>query len=196
VKDIKRVLLLSVVAVAVTLIFVFFLPKGPKIIILHDRDSKETIYSLADKSISLTTYDTEGNEDILRLRSHSTLPLKEQVAILSGILKKIPKARKLRAFSVGRLIEAFGADRTMSERLKLAASRSPLWEQAKGDPRIGHENKFVKEIANQAMIYPELKELFARHGYKIEISTVEKVLIDPQSRLPYDCITWFSLSRP
>jgi hypothetical protein len=108
----------------------------------------------------------------------------------------LPKEREFRTFFAGRLIEAFGADRTMSERLSLAASKSPLWDQAKGDPRIGSENKFVKEIANQAMIYPELKEMFARHGYEIQVSNVEKVLIDPQTKLPYDCITWFSLSKP
>jgi hypothetical protein len=196
VKNVKRLLLLFIVAVALALIFSFFLPHGPKIIVLHDRDAKETVYALEDNSLSLTTYDTEGNEHILRLRSNSKLPLKEQVAIISRILKKLPKERKFRAFFIGRLIEAFGADRSMSERLSLAASKSPLWDQAKGDPRIGHENKFVKEIANQAMIYPELKEMFARHGYEIQVSTVEKVLIDPQTKLPYDCITWFSLSKP
>ena len=195
-KNVKRLLLLFIVAVALALIFSFFLPHGPKIVVLHDPVSKEAVYALEDKSLSLTTDDTEGDEDILRLRSNSKLPLKEQVAILSRLLKKLPKERKFRALFIGRLIHAFGADKTMSERLSLAASKSPLWDQAKDDPRIGHENKFVKQIANQAMIYQELKEMFARHSYDIQVSTVEKVLIDPQSKLPYDCITWFSLSRP
>jgi hypothetical protein len=195
-RYVKVLLLLLIVALALSLLFSIVLPKGPKISILYDHDSKETIYALEDNALSLTTYDTEGNEHILRLRSNSKLPLKEQVAILSRILKKLPKERKFRTFFVGRLIEAFGADKTMSERLSQAASKSPLWDQAKGDPRIGYENKFVKEIANQAMIYPELKEMFARHGYEIQVSNVEKVLIDPQTKLPYDCLTWFSLSKP
>jgi hypothetical protein len=195
-RNIKRLVVLSIVFIALIAAVVFLLPKGPKIIVLHKDDVKETVYSLEDNSISLTTYETELNKDILRLRSSSELPLKEQVAILSRILKKLPKERKFRTFFVGRLIETFGADRTISERLSLAAGKSPLWEQAKGDPRIGFENKFVKEIANQAMIYPELKEMFARHGYEIQISNVEKVLIDPHTKLPYDCITWFSLSKP
>jgi hypothetical protein len=47
------------------------------------------------------------------------------------------------------------------------------------------------------MIYPELKkEMFARHGYEIQVSNLEKVLINPQTEFPYDCITWFSLSKP
>ena len=194
-RYVKLLLLFIIVAVALRLVFSIIIPQGPKIVILSDPDSKETIYTLEDKSLSLTTDDSEGDEHILHLRSSSKLPLKQQVAILSRILKKLPKERKFRTFFVGRLIEAFGADKSMSERLSLAASKSPLWDQAKGDPRIGYENKFVKEIVNQAMIYPELKEMFARHSYEIQVSNVEKVLIDPQTKLPYDCITWFSLSK-
>ncbi len=194
-KSAKLLLLLLIVAVALVLIFAHLLPKGPKIIVRNKGDVKETIYALEDNSISLTTYETELNKDILRLRSKSELPLKEQVAIISRILKKLPKERRFRTFFVGRLIYAFGADRTLSERLSLAAAQSPLWDKEKGRPRSGHENKFVKEIANQAMIYPELNEMFAQHGYEIEVSGVEKVLIDPQTKLPYDCMTWFSLSK-
>jgi hypothetical protein len=98
-------------------------------------------------------------------------------------------------FSDVNIIGLAPIDWTLSERLTLAAGKSPLWDRVKGRPRSGHENKFVKEIANQAMIYPELKEMFARHGYEIEVSAVEKVFIDPQTKLPYDCLTWFSLSK-
>jgi hypothetical protein len=194
-RNVKVLLLLCFVVVALILVFIFLLPRGPKIIVLHKDDIKETVYSLKDNSISLTTYETELNEDILRLRSKSELPLKEQVGIISKILKKVPKERQFRTFFIGRLIYAFGADRTLSERLSLAASQSPLWDREKGRPQSGHENKFVKEIANQAMIYPELKEMFAQHGYEIQVASVEKVLIDPQTKLPYDCMTWFSLSK-
>jgi hypothetical protein len=194
-RYVKLLLVLLIVAAALVLVFTVLLPKGPKIIVRHNSDLKETVYALEDRSLSLTTYETELNEEILRLRSSSALPLKEQVAIISGILKKLPKERQFRTFFIGRLIYAFGADRTMSERLSLAASQSPLWDMEKGRPRSGHENKFVKEIANQAMIYPELKEMFAQHGYEIQVASVEKVLIDPQTKLPYDCMTWFSLSH-
>jgi hypothetical protein len=195
-RYIKLLFLLVIAALALSFIFRIVIPRGPKIIIQYDRDAKETIYTVEDKSLSLTTSDIEGNQHILHWRSNSKFSLKEQVAILSQILKKLPKERKFRTFFVGRLVEAFGADETMSERLSLAASKSPLWEQAKMDRRIGSENKFVKEIANQAMIYTELKEMFARHGYEIQIANVEKVLIDPQTKLPYDCLTWFSLNKP
>jgi hypothetical protein len=194
-RNIKRLVVLCIVAVALILGFAIVLPKGPKIIVLHKEDVKETVYSSEDNSISLTTYETEINKHILRLRSKSELPLKEQVGIISRILNKVPKKRKFRTFFIGRLIHVFGADRTLSERLSLAASQSPLWDKEKGRPRSGHENKFVKEIANQAMIYPELQEMFAQHGYEIQVASVEKVLIDPQTKLPYDCMTWFSLSK-
>jgi hypothetical protein len=195
-RNVKLLLLVFIVVIALVLGFVFLLPKGPKIIIRQDSDLKQTLYSLEDNSLSLTTYETELNKDILRLRSKSELPLKEQVGIISKILKKVPKERRFRTFFIGRLIDAFGTDRTMSARLSLAASQSPLWDKEKGRPRTGHENQCVKEIANQAMIYPELKEMFARHGYEIQVVSVEKVLIDPQTKLPYDCMTWFSLSKP
>jgi hypothetical protein len=194
-RNVKLLLLVLIVACALVLVLAVILPKGPKIVILHKPDVKETIYSLEDHSLSLTTYETEINRYILRLRSKSELPLKEQVAIISGILKKLPKGRQFRTFFIGRLIYAFGADRTLSERLSLAASESPLWDKEKGCPRSGHENQCVKEIANQAMIYPELKEMFAKHGYEIEVASVEKVLINPQTKLPYDCMTCFSLSH-
>ena len=194
-KNVKLLLLLLIVAIALVLVFAVLLPKGPKIIVQHKDDVKETVYALEDNSLSLTTYETELNQDILRLRSTSELLLKEQVEIVSRILKKVPKEREFRAFFIGRLIYAFGTDRTMSERLSLAASKSPFWDKEKGRPQSGHENKFVKEIANQAMIYPELREMFARHGYEIQVSSVEKILIDSQTKLPYDCMTWFSLSQ-
>jgi hypothetical protein len=195
-KNTKLLLPLLILALALVFVFAIVLPKGPKIIVLHKGDVKETIYALEDNSISLTTYETEINRHVLRLRSKSELPLKEQVAIISTIFKKLPKERRFRTFFIGRLLNAFGTDKTMSERLSLAASQSPLWDKEKGRPQSGHENKFVKEIANQAIIYPELKEMFARHGYEIEVSSVEKILIDPQTKLPYDCQTWFSLSKP
>ena len=194
-RNIKLLVVLCIVAVALILGFAFLLPKGPKVIILHNDDVKETIYTLEDNSISLTTCETELNKDILHLRSQSELPLKEQVAIISRILKKLPKERRFHTFFIGRLLNAFGTDKTMSERLSLAASQSSLWDKAKGRPRSGHANQCVKEIANQTMIYPELREIFAKHGYEIEVSGVEKVLIDPQTKLPYDCLTWFSLSK-
>jgi hypothetical protein len=194
-KNLKLLLPLLIVVVVLVLGFAVLLPKGPKIIVLHKDDVKQTVYSSEDNSLSLTTYDTEINEHILRLRSKSDLPLKVQVKIISKILKEVPKERQFRTFFIGRLLNAFGTDKTMSERLSLAASKSPLWDKEKGRPRSGHENQCVKEIANQVMIYPELKEMFAKHGYEIEVSGVEKVLIDPQTKLPYDCQTWFSLSK-
>jgi hypothetical protein len=195
-KNVKFSLPLLIVALALVLVFAVLMPKGPKIVILHKPDTKQTVYSVEDNSISLTTYETEINRHVLRLRSKSDLPLKVQVKIISKILKEVPKERQFRTFFIGRLLNAFGADRTMSERLSLAASQSPLWDKEKGRPRSGHENQCVKEITNQVMIYPELRELFAKHGYEIEVSGVEKVLIDPQTKLPYDCQTWFSLSKP
>ena len=195
-RYIEFLVALCIIAVVLILVLVVFLPKGPKIIVQYNSDVREIVYSLEDNSLSLTMYDTKINRHILRLRSKSELPLKEQVAIISRILKKVPKERQFRTFFIGRLLNAFGADKTMSERLQRATAQSPLWDKEKGRPRSGHENQCVKGIANQAMIFPELKEMFTTHDYEIQVSSVEKVLIDPKTKLPYDCMTWFSLSKP
>jgi uncharacterized protein YxeA len=73
-RYVKLLHLLFIVCLALFLIFSVVLPKGPKIVILHDRDAKETIYAQKDKSLSLTTYNTAGNEHIPRLLSNFQLP--------------------------------------------------------------------------------------------------------------------------
>jgi len=172
----------------------------PNVIVRPHPEYKETSYVLIDESgdeLSLTTYKTELNKGILRLRSNSDLPLDTQISMLDRILRRVLKDEKrseLRTLFIGRLINTFGKTNTqMSERLSTAAYRSPKWDKIKGKPVSGHENDFVQNIANEAMIYPELREVFKRHGLLIEFSSAEKVLIDPSDRLPYDCLTWFSI---
>jgi len=70
----------------------------------------------------------------------------------------------------------------------------------------------VKDFANRADIYPELKELFKFFHKSIKFSCAEKVLvlkaeklpffdelkqhgIKASDRLPFDCMTWFSISE-
>ena len=77
-RNVKLLLLLLIVVAAFVLGFAVLLPKGPKIIVLHKDDVKETVYASEDNTLSLTMYDTEINKHILRLRSKSDLPFKEQ----------------------------------------------------------------------------------------------------------------------
>jgi hypothetical protein len=135
---------------------------------------------------------------------------------LSRILERVFKDNDKSSFStffIGRLINAFGENNMeMPERLALAAFKSPLWNKAKGKPVSGHENAFVKEIANKALIYVELKEMFEKFGLAIKVSGVEKVLVGTPDKmpfgnslkrqgvkntdkLPYDAMIWFSISK-
>ena len=81
-----------------------------------------------------------------------------------------------------------------------------------GKPKKGDINRFVKDLANREMIYPELKELFDGFNRSIRLSTVEKVRVQEAGqlpffdqlqqqgiqagdRLPFDCLVWFSVSK-
>jgi len=193
--------------------------KGPEVTVEVNPEYKQTTYSIIDQDnngISITTFQTDLNKGILRLRSDSNLPLKQQIKLLSDILNRVfedENKAEIHTLFVGRLINAFGKDNTqMSEQLSLAAYNSPLWDKAKGKPVSGHENTFVRKIGNEKMIYPDLKELFNKHILNIKISGVEKVLIGTPTRyipfgesltkqgvkendkLPFDGLTWFSIS--
>ena len=98
----------------------------------------------------------------------------------------------------------------MGFRLALAAFGSAGWDRVRGRPRDGDINGFVRQLANEAMIYPELKALFAAFGRDITLGSAEKVLVmradglpfygrlQPHGvrgtdKLPFDCLTWFAV---
>ena len=183
---------LAIILLAGLLLFFVYRPASP-VLVRSNPQYKETVYSLIGrdkKEISFTTYQTEINEKVLRFRSYSTLPLKEQLALASLLLNKLTKDQPLSNFktlSIGRLVLAFGSDDTFSRRLIAAAQPiSPI--------PFARQNNSVRDIANQQMIYAELKELFNKYGVNIKVSAVEKVLVN-ENGLPYDGMTWFSLTR-
>ena len=182
--------LVIIVLVGVLLFFVYR-PASP-VLVRSNPQYKETVYSLIGrdkKEISFTTYQTETNENVLRFRSNSTLPLKEQLTHASLILDRITKDQPLSNFktlSIGRLVMAFGTDDTFSRRLINAARpSSPI--------PFSKQNNSVRDIANQQMIYAELKALFNKYGVNIKVSAVEKVLVN-ENGIPYDGMTWFSIT--
>jgi len=166
------------------LIIFLAIPKGPEVIV--DRQKYSIIGS--DKK-ELQFIIPRNEEHILQLRSASTLPLKEQLSLIDKLLTRINKDRPLESFkrlSLGRLVEAFGTDRTISDRLVAAARSFPPIQ-------FNKLNNAVRDIANNKMIYAELKEVFAGHGLTIKVSMVEKVLVN-KDRLPYDGQFWFSIN--
>jgi hypothetical protein len=98
----------------------------------------------------------------------------------------------------------------LATRLALAAKRSPQWDAVKGVSKTGDVNGFVRQLANDASIYEELRPVFRQAGLEIGLSSVEKVLVLParrlefferlraagvraQDKLPFDCMVWFQM---
>ena len=178
---------------------------------------RETTYSLAAGAcrISWTVSETELNHAVIRHRA-CELPLAQQAPLIAQVLKKVMEsegsADRFQTLSWGRLFPDGPTDTTMAVRLALAAKRSPAWDSAKGKPRSGDINAFVRKLANDASIYEELRPVFQQAGLSIKLSSVEKVLVLPaaqlrffdrlrgegvraRDRLPFDCQTWFAIRR-
>ena len=182
---------LAIILLAGLLLFLVYRPASP-VLVRSNPQYKETVYSLIGrdkKEISFTTYQTETNEQVLRFRSYSTLPLRDQLALAALLLDRLTKDQPLSKFktlSIGRLVMAFGTDDTFSRRLKSAARSSSTIPFSK-------QNNRVRDISNQQLIYAELKELFNKYGVNIKVSAVEKVLVN-ENGVPYDGMTWFSIT--
>jgi hypothetical protein len=130
--------------------------------------------------------------------------------LIAQLLQKV--TGPYQTLSWGRLFPDGPTDSTMAVRLALAAKRSPGWDAARGKPRTGDINAFVRKLANDASIYEELRPMFRQAGLSIEMASVEKVLVLPaaklpffaqlqkegvtaRDRLPFDFQAWFSIRR-
>ena len=151
-------------------------------------------------------------------RPYQTLPELDAGSTYTGVSSAGPVVPGLRP-DTGRLYLLIAphpaVDRLMDAlavRLALAAKRSPEWDAARGAPRGGDINGWVRKLANDALIYEELRPVFREVGLEIRCASVEKVLILPagklpffdklreagaqaKDKLPFDCQTWFSVSR-
>ena len=169
------------------------------IAVINDPVSREATYQILDSrqgAVSLTISRNPLNRHILRLRSSSALPLEEQTKMLSTILNCVFSENDRNSFTtlfIGRLYDAFGKDTTLSQRLAEAASRSPLWDISVGGPKSRNINRTAVVIAEQAMIYRELKKVFFKYRLEISMTAAEKVLV--KNKLPYDFMAWFRV-RP
>jgi len=180
---------------------------------------QETHFSLTGSGCPMrwTYHGSELNRGILQSRSDCPLSLEEQrpwlALLLARVLEEPDRAASLRTLFWGRLAPGeLRGPRELSRRLALAASRSPLWDSRRGKSRSGHVNDLVVKLANEALIYGELKGLFADFGLDLRFSSAEKVLVfeagklpcfdwlrergvGERDRLPSDCLAWFALSR-
>jgi hypothetical protein len=132
--------------------------------------------------------------------------------LLRKVMASDEDAGRLRTLGWGRLYPDGARETTMAVRLALAGARSAEWDAARGAHRGGDVNGWVRKLANEALIYAELRPVFREAGLEIQVSDVEKVLALPagqlkffdklreggvreRDRVPFDCQMWFSL-RP
>lgn len=177
------------------------------------------LYSIAsaDCVITWTVYTTELNRGVVKHTSHCSLPLASQVPLLSSVTSAIltrgRNTQDLRTLFWGGLVpEQGGSALEMPSRLALAAHRSPDWDVRTGRPKSGDMNGAVRDLANDAVIYPELRALFNEFRLTAAVVNVEKVRVlkakelpfyaellaegvQEWERLPFDAMVWFSL-RP
>jgi hypothetical protein len=160
-------------------------PVAPAVTIERDARPGETHYRIASGACHIRWELRAVEPQVLLQRAHCTLPLTRQAPLLEALWQALPPAPARQLFW-GRLCPDAGCgERELSQRLALAAYRAPEWDARRGRPVQGHENAVVRQLANAAPIYPELREGFARQGWVIELSGVEKVLVAPAAVLPY-----------
>jgi hypothetical protein len=186
--------------------------------VLIDRSTSynSTIYSISSGGCTIQWIARNSEIGVIKYWSDCALSLAEQLPLLEKIcavfFSKDQNAQAFRTLFWGRLEpDNPGAPWELSFRLAVAAHQSPGWDAKRGKARNGDINGFVKDLANREMIYPELKELLARFHKDIKFSCAEKVLVvkaeklpffdqlkqqgvKKTDRLPFDCMTWFSIS--
>lgn len=98
--------------------------------------------------------------------------------------------------------------------LSLAAVQSSEWDARRGWGDSGYANGFVRDLLNArgAELYGPLRSQFAAWHIRIEVASIEKVLMavpadlpygerllaagaDPAARVPFDAVVWFRLMR-
>ncbi len=190
-----------------------------EVLVSKKPEYSETVYSLSEGNceMHLTVYGSELKKGVVHARSKCSMSLERQIALFKKILEKIledeEQAQAFHTLFWGRLEpDVSHGTREMSFRLALAAHKSPLWDKKRGQSKKGHENYLVVELANKADIYRELKQVLAAFGRLVRFSSAEKVLIveaeklpffealkkhgvQAKDRLPFDCLTWFSVSK-
>ncbi len=186
------------------------------IVVQRAPEVRETAYtiSVGDCRISWTVYESEPNLGTVRHRSDCGLPWGEQTSLIRKLLRKIIEseidARGFRTLTWGRLYPDGAREATLAVRLAIAAKKSASWDSVRGTPRGGDINNWIRKLANDALIYDELRPIFRESGLELRLTAVEKVLVLkarllpffdrlreagvlPEDRVPFDCQAWFSV---
>lgn len=189
-----------------------------QVVVTSDPESRETTYTVESGlcRISWIVSGFEINRGVVRHRSQCSLPLPQQVPLIAKVMDRVfgdsSGTGTPRTLFWGRLYPDGRQDFVLAMRLAVAAKRSALWDASRGRARTGNENNLVRKLANEALIYAELRDMFRGSGLDIQVAAVEKVLVIPAGqlpffeqlpkdevketdKLPYDCMTWFSITK-
>lgn len=149
-----------------------------------------TSYRAVQDDCTVTWISYYNEPGVVKYQPACPAPLARQLPLLTGIcsafLSRDPNAAAFRTLFWGRLApDSTPASLEMSFRLATAAVRSNEWDRKRGRPKGGDLNGFARDLANRAMIYPEVKDLFAGFHLTATLSHVEKVLVLEAGRLPF-----------
>ena len=186
------------------------------VIIEQNASRNAAIYRIAEGDCKIEWIAWNNEPGLVRLVSTCTRSLVMQMPLLAQIVETFlnhdPHAGSLRTLFWGRIEPDYSPGlHELSFRLALAAYQSSGWDKKRGRAGNGDINGFVKDLANRAMIYPELKALFAHFHKTVYFSCAEKVLVieaaklpfyeqlkrhgvKAKDRLPFDCMAWFAVA--
>jgi hypothetical protein len=155
-----------------------------------------------------------ANTGVILHRPDCRRPPAEQAPLFGRILDAIAaepeRLRAIRTLHWGRLFPDGAIDGTLSIRVALTAWQSPGWDARAGRPRSGDVNGFIRGLANESRLAPEIEAVFEARGLALAVASVEKVLIaraqelpffdaltragvKPDDRVPWDAQIWFSV---
>ena len=188
----------------------------PKVMVEVSALDRTTIYKIASGDCTIEWIVRDSEKGVVKHSSQCAAPLAQQLPLLTKIgtefFQHDVNAQAFRTLFWGGLEpERKPASLELSLRLALAAYQSPGWDVKRGKPKKEDINRFVRDLANREMIYPELKDLFDGFQRSITLRTVEKVRvleagqlaffdrlqqqgIKAGDRLPFDCMAWFAIS--
>lgn len=175
-----------------------------------------TRYRASSANCSITWIAYNNEPGVVKYEPDCPALLAEQLPLMAAIgssfLASDRNAPAFRTFFWGTLApDSAAGSHEMSYRLAAAAFGASGWDKVRGQPKEGDINGFVRDLANQAGIYPELTELFASFQRTVRLAHAEKVLVAkagqlpffPQlealgvraaDRLPFDCMAWFAIT--
>ena len=189
----------------------------PSVRVASDDARKMTAYIAASSAcrVSWEVFLDEPYGGEIRRYSDCNRSWNDEMPLLSDIVAEVFKdparRRQVRTLTWGRLAPDGAKDTPMAVRLALAAAGTLQWSRTLGRPKTGDINRFIRDLANEARIYPELETVLAEAGMAVTVRTVEKVLVGPAGKtaffealskegirsadkIPFDCQVWFLLA--